>query len=356
MPADPAASPWRGPYGRLLATIALGSLGGLVFFYLRVPLAWMIGAMLTTTAASVSGARLHVPGGLRVAMIMVLGVLLGSAFRPEILARAAQWPLTLAALALYLTLATATLFVYFRRVLGFDVVTAYFSATPGGLNEMTITGASFGGDDRTIALVHASRVLLLVLIIPLWFRYHSGVSSTAAAARGVSLFDTPWLDLAVLTACAVVGMALARAARLPAYRLVGPMLASAAVHLLGWTRSAPPLEVIAVAQIVVGAAIGARFVGVPLRRLVRTILASLGSTTLVLTYTVAFSFVLAQVTEFEVAPLVLAFAPGGLSEMSLIALALGVETAFVATHHVARIAMIVIVAPFVFRWLRRRRR
>ncbi len=35
--------------------------------------------------------------------------------------------------------------------------------------------------------------------------------------------------------------------------------------------------------------------------------------------------------------------------MSLIALALGIETAFVATHHVARIAMIVIAAPLIFR-------
>jgi hypothetical protein len=48
---------------------------------------------------------------------------------------------------------------------------------------------------------------------------------------------------------------------------------------------------------------------------------------------------------------VLAFSPGGLAEMSLIALALGVETAFVATHHVARIGMIVIVAPLLFRKL-----
>ena len=51
------------------------------------------------------------------------------------------------------------------------------------------------------------------------------------------------------------------------------------------------------------------------------------------------------------APSVLALAPGGLAGMSLIALALGIETAFVATHHVARIAMIVIAAPLVFRKL-----
>jgi len=49
----------------------------------------------------------------------------------------------------------------------------------------------------------------------------------------------------------------------------------------------------------------------------------------------------------------LAFAPGGLAEMSVIALSVGIETALVATHHVARVAMIVIGAPVVFRAARR---
>jgi len=65
--------------------------------------------------------------------------------------------------------------------------------------------------------------------------------------------------------------------------------------------------------------------------------------------TVGFAWVLAPLSGIPFAPIVLAFAPGGLAEMSLIALALGIETAFVATHHVARIAMIVIAAPLVFR-------
>ena len=44
--------------------------------------------------------------------------------------------------------------------------------------------------------------------------------------------------------------------------------------------------------------------------------------------------------------------PGGLAETSLIALSLGIETAFVATHHVIRIGFIVVVAPLVFKRFR----
>ena len=80
---------------------------------------------------------------------------------------------------------------------------------------------------------------------------------------------------------------------------------------------------------------------------------SAGATALMLICTVA--LVLASLTGMRSTSLILAFAPGGLAEMSLIAISLGVETAFVATHHVARIAMIVIGAPIVFRAKRRLR-
>jgi len=49
---------------------------------------------------------------------------------------------------------------------------------------------------------------------------------------------------------------------------------------------------------------------------------------------------------------VLAYAPGGLAEMSLIALALHADVAFVSSHHVVRILLIVTLAPLTFRLLR----
>ena len=155
----------------------------------------------------------------------------------------------------------------------------------------------------------------------------------------------------MLVGCAIVGPVVGKFLRLPAYRLVGPMLASAGVHIAGVTGSAPPMELVAVAQVVIGSAIGARFAGSPLKWVFKIIAASIGSTSLMLGATVGFALLLAPPSGIPFAPVVLAFSPGGLAEMSLIALALGVETAFVATHHVARIGMIVIAAPLVFRKL-----
>ena len=345
----------RPELARVVRTLAYGTVGGAVFYWFNMPLAWMMGAMVVTTVASLGGKQLYVPQSLRATMVMVLGVLLGSAFTPEVMAQASRWPITLSALLVYIALITAVLYLYFHKVLGYDPVTAYFSATPGGLNEMVIVGAAFRGDDRTIALIHGSRVLLVVLVIPFWFRYTEGIGA-GVSFGGPSLLDTNMLDLGVLTLCAVVGAAGARLLRLPAYRIVGPMLATAAIHIAGWTESKPPYELVFIAQVVVGASVGARFAGVRLERVVRTIAASVGSTSVMLVFTFLAALVLAPLTGIPKAPIVLAFAPGGLAEMSVIALSLGIETAFVATHHVARIAMIVIGAPIVFRTARRLRR
>ena len=344
--------PGSGPLAvRLGRTLVVGTAGGALFAWFNLPLAWMLGAMVATTVASLGGAKLHVPGPARSIMIAVIGVLLGASFTPEVLDRVGEWPLTIGCLVLHLGILVAVLFLYFHRIVGLDAPTAYFSAAPGGLSEMVITGAAMGADDRTIALVHASRVLLVVLTIPLWYRLMTGVTA-APSSIGPSIGAMGLTDLAVLAACAVAGVVVGRLLRLPAYRLSGPLLASALVHAVGLSSSAPPWEVVAVAQVVVGSAVGARFTGVPVRRVLRVMAASLVSAVVMLAATVAFALVLAPATGIDWRSIVLAYAPGGLAEMSLIALSLGIETAFVATHHVIRIALIVVGGPWVFARLR----
>ena len=40
--------------------------------------------MVATTAASLGGAQLHVPGPMRSVMVAIIGVLLGASFTPEV--------------------------------------------------------------------------------------------------------------------------------------------------------------------------------------------------------------------------------------------------------------------------------
>jgi len=352
---DDAAPPTRPKLWKIGLALAIGTAGGFVANWLALPLAWMIGALLFTTIAAVAGAPVAMARSFRGVMVTVLGVMLGSAFAPGMLARMAEWWPTIAILVLYCATITGALMLYFHKVAGHTWTTSYFAGAPGGLNEMIIVGGEMGGDVRTIALVHAARVLLVVLVVPLGFTLMGGYDQSSRPPSGDAFASLQTLDIVILTACGVVGALAARAIKLPAAFVTGPMFLSAIVHMTGLTASKPPTELIAAAQVVMGTTVGTRFAGVPLRQIGRTLTEAAGSTTIMLGLTLLFALLLQPLAETSFQAIVLAFAPGGLAEMSLIALALGIDAAFVSTHHIIRIIIVVIAAPLTFRFLKRRR-
>ncbi len=341
--------------GHNLLAILIGAAGGYLFSLANLPLAWMLGAMLATTAAAVAGLPVAITRPLRSTMIAVLGVLLGSAFRPEILAQLFHWAAGAAVVALYVCIGAAAVYAYFLRIGRFDPVTAFFASSPGGFGEMVIMGEAMGGDPRVISLAHTTRILVVVFLVPFWYRFVIGLDVPAAPPGG-TIGAIAYQDLALLVAAGAVGWPVAALLRLPAPALLGPMVLSAAIHSAGFTDSRPPALLIIAAQLVIGASVGARFVGVDLRTFARVPVIAAGATAILIALAVVFTFLFANLIDVDYAALNLALAPGGLAEMTLIALALGIDTAFVSTMHIIRIALIYILSPIMVRLAKLRAR
>jgi membrane AbrB-like protein len=219
---------------------------------------------------------------------------------------------------------------------------------------MIIVGEAMGGDARTISLVHGSRILFVVMTVPFYFRWFGGVDSSGLSRGGLShgLMDTEFSDILILGACAILGYLIARLLKIRSAQLIGPMVLSAAVHLSGLTASRPPFELVAAAQVVLGSAIGSRFAGLSLRRVGFVMLLALGSTGLMLSITAGLSALATDWVGLRSQALVLALSPGGLAEMGLIALTLGIDTAFVSTMHILRITVVILSAAPFFRFFR----
>jgi hypothetical protein len=333
-----------------VAALGLGALGGAGFATLGLPLPWLLGALTATTAASLAGLELRVPEQLRRPMVAVLGAMLGTTFAPERLEGALSWLPSLAALPAYVVLVGGVIFLYLRLCSAFDPTSAFFAATPGGLSEMIALSDQLGGDQRRVSLVHGARLLFIVSAIPFLARMFG--YQPAPRPSGLSIVFDPG-DLALLAALSGLGYLLAQRLRLPAATFVGPLLGSAAAHLAGWIETEPPYLLMACAQLVLGSAVGARFSGTPLALIGRTLLLGAGATVLMLLITLAFGAALHPLTGSSLTLLLLAFIPGGLTEMSLIALAMGVDPAFVVTHHSVRVFLVVLIALPAFAWLKR---
>ena len=336
----------------ILATLLFGAAGGWVFDQWTMPLPWLLGALAVSTVAALMGAPLKGPGKLRNIMIGVLGIMLGSAFTPDALANVGDWVVSLSVLVAFVVIVVAINAVYLSKIGGYDPVSAYFSASPGGLATMVGMGMSMGGDERLIGLTHSIRIMLTVMIIPLWFRFFAGYEP--GDIPGITtLGGISGPDLLILVSCAL-GYPLARLLRFPAAAMMGPLLLSAAVHMAGITEAKPPAEIVNIAQVVIGTGIGCRFVGIPVRHVVNTLLTSAGATLFMLGLAAGAALGLERFTGLPFQALWLSFSPGGLAEMTLISLAMGIDTAFVSTHHLLRVVFMVTAAPLVFAVLRKR--
>jgi len=330
--------------------LMIGLCCGLVAYFLGMPLPWMLGPMIGNTVAAMLRAPISAPNKLRPFVIPVIGVMLGSAVTSEIFGLLGVWVPTLILLPAFLGLAASVSYFVYRRIGGFDPVTSFYSAMPGGLNEMLILGGEAGGDERKIALAHAARILVVIIFVALFFGLFLGVSSgSRGALNWVGFAALTGSDYAVLGACAVVGAWLGRLLRLPAAPVFGPLVLSGAAHIIGWVTVAPPTVFVIAAQVTMGTIIGTRFAGATIAEVRRDLglaaVASLG----MLIVTVIFAEVVAVISGLPLAQAFLAYSPGGLTEMSLLTLAMDQDVVYVSVIHVIRITLVIGIASTVFK-------
>ncbi len=340
---------------RVLLSLIAGGLGGAVFFWLSLPLPWMLGSMLLVSAGAVGGMPFRRSVRLRKAMIAVMGLLLGSYFTADTLSQFGLWSLAALLVSAYVVLMTGISLGVFRRFGRMDLPTAYFSSMPGGLGPMTIAGEEAGGDNQLIPIAHVIRIFCVVSSVPIYLALVRGVDLAPGPVALSELVAMPhWHDWLVWAACAVAGFFGARAIRVPFGEILGPMLLCAIAYIFELVSVALPPFVTVAAQVVIGTSIGTQFANLRTRYVLRSVATSLGSTIVMLAGALGVTELMAPLLNIDPLSLLLALVPGGLVEMGLIAVALNADTAFIGVMHSWRIILIAVSAPLLFRLFWRR--
>ncbi|MEO1734454.1 MAG: AbrB family transcriptional regulator [Pseudomonadota bacterium] len=329
----------------IVSAIALGTFGGALFYALNLPLPWMLGAIVVTLIGTLVGRNLTGPEKARPYVVAVIGVMLGSGFKPDTFAHLDQWAVSLVGLVLCVGVSSFLVQEYLHRIGGLSRVTALFSAMPGGVVEMVEIGRAEGGDEKAIILAHVWRIILVIAAIAFWFRLVLGFEVDGMTQASET--PTSPVDLLILAACAVLGSAIGLGLKLPAPTFIGPMVLSAAAHMTGLTYSSPPLFLVIAAQIILGVIVGCRFKGSKPMDVFHALKLAVVSTVIMMAVAASFAWIVHLITGYSTAQLILAYAPGGLNEMSLVSLAIQADVAFVATHHLFRIVALLTLAGTV---------
>ncbi|MEM0990636.1 MAG: AbrB family transcriptional regulator [Pseudomonadota bacterium] len=340
-----------------VAAVAIAFVGGVFASLIGTPLPWLLGAMVATAAALAAGLKiggqdLSFPQLPRMAFITVIGVAIGGTASPQMLAELANWWPSLAMVMVFVGIAQVINYQIFRRLAGYDKPTAYYCATPGGLIESVQLGEEAGGNATLLTVQHFSRIAITVSLVPLIYWVMRG--EAVGSAAGVSMENGAPLgpvDALILAACALLGGWGGRRVGLPAAIITGPIILSALAHGTGLTEAQLPDWLIAVAQLVIGLGLAMRFRGMTRALLLQGIGLGLLTVSVMLTLGAGMAAMLDAAGDHAFQVLLMCFAPGGVVEMGLIALSLGVSPMMVTLHHIVRIGFTVVAVPLAARWV-----
>ena len=136
---------------RLFMTHLVAAVGVLVFHIADLPLPWLLGPITACLVAALLGMQMKGIPFVNDAMRSVLGVAVGATFTTTlVMSMAGLW--TTLILVPVMVFAIGLIGVpYFQRLWGFDFATSYYSAMPGGLQDMLLFGEESGGDVRALS-------------------------------------------------------------------------------------------------------------------------------------------------------------------------------------------------------------
>lgn len=333
--------------GPVLATLALGAAGGAAAAWLGLPAAWLAGAMALVAAAALAGLPVAMPPRLRDAAFVLLGASMGAGVTPETVDQIRAWPLSLALLGASVATTLFGSAFYLERVHGWDRATARYAAVPGALSSVLALAATSAADLPRVALAQSVRLFTLVALMPAlldwWAVKVLPAGPPAPAAAGPAVAD-PVDTVVTLAASAALATLLGRLG-VPGGVLLGSMVASAVLHGAGLAEGRPPGWLQAAGFVATGALIGSRFRGTSGAVLRRTLPGAFGSVLIALALAAAFAALGAALLGLPFGRLWLAYAPGGVEAMAVMALALGLDPAFVGAHHVVRLVALNLTAP-----------
>jgi len=334
-----------------LQTVLIGAAGGALLTVVGWPASWLSGAVVAVAVFAVAGVCKPIPPTLRELAFVFLGVSMGAGMSPEALEGITEWPLSIILLIAIQPLVIGAVWFYLHRIAKWSSSTALFSAIPGALAYVIALADQSDADMPKVAITQSIRLFVLIVTLPalitaLRVDDGSGIGAVTATAD--------LAGAAVQLAAGAVGALLFAVLKIPAATLLGPFLVSAILHATNMVEGALPNYLMIPGLIIIGCVVGSRFVGATLRAIIAIFVPALNALLIALVLNWIAAVAAALLLGVPFAQTLLAYAPGGLDAMTVLAFALALDPAFVAAHHTSRFITMILVLPiFARRMLQR---
>ncbi|WP_419675845.1 AbrB family transcriptional regulator [Aliarcobacter butzleri] len=339
---------------KMLLALLIAVSGSILFIFLHLPLPWLLGAIFATTIAiRFPSVPISSPKLFSAPARILIGLTIGSAFTPHILQYIPHYIISLLLVIPFTLLVIFFGTYYYHKILKYDLKTSYLGSMPGGVIEMVIIGQDLKADTSKITLMQSSRLFFVIVSLPFIIQYIFQID-----IRGNQLLTTPIKDInlfefSYIYILGIAGAIIAKRLRLAAAYLIGPMIVSIILYSTGFVHTHIPDELLKFIQVIFGTIIGFTFKNVSLKTIAKTFLATLGHFAILIILCAIFIFIIYKSLDFKALDILLAFGPGGQTEINLVAILIGANLPYITLHHIVRLFIVMNIAPIIAKRLDR---
>ena len=315
--------------------------------YFNIPLAWMIGPMIATSIAALSGLKIAMPKLALSSILIILGLHIGNYIDQSLFNQMLDWIWTTLIMLIYIIISIFIVSKYLQKFSGYQEKASIFSAAPGALGPLIILAEYEKSDLSQVATSHLIRLIIIISVFPLII-----VTSSDQESLNINKFDYMnqnhlnllWLFIGSLFLIFVFSRL-----RVPAALLSGTLVASGILQITEIASYKLPDPTINFCLLILGASVGCRFANKTLSEVANNSLHSLVATSILVILGLFAAFIANFFVENNLLTLILAFCPGGIYEVAVIAIAFDLEPDFVAFHHIIRLLFILFTVPIFLR-------
>ncbi len=212
---------------QMFMTLCIGFIGALLFYFLHIPMPWLLGAITAVLIVQLSTkVQLKWHRYFRNFGLIVAGYSIGFAFTPEAVQDIKQFLGSMIVLnVLFIVVFFAVSYIVAKRA-DLDFATALTCCVPGGMSQVVAFAEEQGDMDMAvITFFQILRVLLIVGFVPLMVAGSGGVGVVIDGAY-------TWSLMGLLILCSVAGW-LAQKVKVPTGYMLGPVFFLMGINIAG---------------------------------------------------------------------------------------------------------------------------
>lgn len=288
--------------------------------------------------------------------LILLGVQIGSTFTSEVLHDIKNDWLIIVVITLLLIVLSLLIAFFFKKIARVNTETAILSVIPGALSQMLIMAEeNKKANILVVSLTQTSRVIFVVILVPLisyFFSSDSGNETTSI--KSPPLTEVLNLSQVILLMCCIaISYSLMAKINFPTKQLLAPIVVLVIWNLTTHHTFTLDNYILASAQVIYMIRIGLQIANLLSDLKGRIAVAIIYQNVFLIIGSFIMVYIVHIFTNNNINELFLGGAPGGMSQIVLVAMATGADVAMISSFHIFRIFFILfVVAPIIGFFLR----